>query len=226
MFLFSGTFFPISQLPDVLQPVAWVVPLWHGVDLCRDLVARAGERRHAPLVHLLYLLAWIVVGYVLALRQLPAPAGNVMATQTLPFAGRAARRLRDVCSAPATRGSSSSATRASTARAGSVLLSGIFEPLFYLFSVGVGVAQLVGDVELPGGKVVSYTAFVAPAMLGLERHERRALRRDVQRLLQAEVRQALRRGAVDTGDAGRHRGRRDRLGAAARRVLLRRRSSS
>ena len=37
MFLFSGTFFPVSQLPDWLEPVAWVVPLWHGVDLCRAL---------------------------------------------------------------------------------------------------------------------------------------------------------------------------------------------
>jgi len=46
-----------------------------------------------------------------------------------------------------------------------VLVSGIFEPIFYLLSVGVGVAQLVGDVELPGGKLVSYTVFVAPAML-------------------------------------------------------------
>lgn len=46
-----------------------------------------------------------------------------------------------------------------------VLVSGIFEPVFYLFSVGVGVAKLVGDVELPGGQVVSYTAFIAPAML-------------------------------------------------------------
>jgi lipooligosaccharide transport system permease protein len=46
-----------------------------------------------------------------------------------------------------------------------VLLSGILEPLFYLLSVGVGVAQLVGDVALPGGKLVSYTAFIAPAML-------------------------------------------------------------
>jgi lipooligosaccharide transport system permease protein len=46
-----------------------------------------------------------------------------------------------------------------------VLLSGIFEPIFYLFSVGVGVSKLVGDVELPGGELVSYTVFVAPAML-------------------------------------------------------------
>jgi lipooligosaccharide transport system permease protein len=46
-----------------------------------------------------------------------------------------------------------------------VLLSGIFEPVFYLLSIGVGVAQLVGDVELPGGELVSYTVFIAPGML-------------------------------------------------------------
>jgi lipooligosaccharide transport system permease protein len=46
-----------------------------------------------------------------------------------------------------------------------VLVSGVFEPVFYLLSVGVGVARLVGDVQLPGGQLVSYTAFIAPAML-------------------------------------------------------------
>lgn len=46
-----------------------------------------------------------------------------------------------------------------------VLLSGFFEPVFYLFSIGVGVGQLVGDVQLPDGTTVSYTAFVAPALL-------------------------------------------------------------
>jgi len=46
-----------------------------------------------------------------------------------------------------------------------VLLSGVVEPVFYLFSIGVGVAALIGDVELPGGRLVSYTVFVAPAML-------------------------------------------------------------
>ena len=46
-----------------------------------------------------------------------------------------------------------------------VLVSGFLEPVFYLFSIGVGVSKLVGDVTLPGGEVVSYTAFVAPAML-------------------------------------------------------------
>ena len=35
LFLFSGTFFPISRLPDWLQPVSWLSPLWHAVELCR-----------------------------------------------------------------------------------------------------------------------------------------------------------------------------------------------
>jgi lipooligosaccharide transport system permease protein len=37
LFLFSGTFFPVEQLPGFLQPLAWVTPLWHGVELCRGL---------------------------------------------------------------------------------------------------------------------------------------------------------------------------------------------
>ena len=37
MFLFSGTFFPVVAAARRLQPIAYVTPLWHGVDLCRDL---------------------------------------------------------------------------------------------------------------------------------------------------------------------------------------------
>ena len=37
LFLFSGTFFPITQLPAWLRPVAYATPLWHGVALCRGL---------------------------------------------------------------------------------------------------------------------------------------------------------------------------------------------
>ncbi len=44
------------------------------------------------------------------------------------------------------------------------VISGLFEPFFYLLSVGVGVSVLVGDVEV-GGRVYDYTTFVAPAML-------------------------------------------------------------
>ncbi|HET9897276.1 MAG TPA: ABC transporter permease [Streptosporangiaceae bacterium] len=46
-----------------------------------------------------------------------------------------------------------------------VLLSGIFEPLFYLLSIGVGIGKLVGTVTGPNGQLVGFTSFVAPALL-------------------------------------------------------------
>ncbi|WP_341717144.1 ABC transporter permease [Micromonospora sp. FIMYZ51] len=46
-----------------------------------------------------------------------------------------------------------------------LLISGLVEPLLYLLSIGVGVGALIGDLTLPGGAVVTYAAFVAPAML-------------------------------------------------------------
>ena len=38
MFLFAGAFYPITQLPGWLQPVARLTPLYHGVELCRGAV--------------------------------------------------------------------------------------------------------------------------------------------------------------------------------------------
>ena len=46
-----------------------------------------------------------------------------------------------------------------------VVVSGVVEPVFYLFSIGIGISELVGDVTGPGGQPVEYTAFVAPALL-------------------------------------------------------------
>ena len=67
MFLFSGTFFPVSQLPDWLEPVALVVPLFHGVELCRWLTI--GLEPVVPQgFSVVYLLVWTVVGWVLAVR--------------------------------------------------------------------------------------------------------------------------------------------------------------
>jgi lipooligosaccharide transport system permease protein len=37
LMLFSGTFFPVSQLPGWARAVAYATPLWHGVALCRAL---------------------------------------------------------------------------------------------------------------------------------------------------------------------------------------------
>jgi lipooligosaccharide transport system permease protein len=46
-----------------------------------------------------------------------------------------------------------------------VIISGFFEPLFYLLSIGLGIGALVGAVPLGDGRLVPYTAFVAPALL-------------------------------------------------------------
>ncbi|WP_129666096.1 ABC transporter permease [Phytoactinopolyspora endophytica] len=45
------------------------------------------------------------------------------------------------------------------------LVSGFFEPIFYLFSLGVGMGALVGDVDAGGGRMVEYASFVAPALM-------------------------------------------------------------
>jgi lipooligosaccharide transport system permease protein len=67
MFLFAGVFFPVSQVPDWLEPVAWATPLWHGVTLCRDLAIGEVDALHT-LLHVAYLSAFAVVGTVLAIR--------------------------------------------------------------------------------------------------------------------------------------------------------------
>jgi lipooligosaccharide transport system permease protein len=46
-----------------------------------------------------------------------------------------------------------------------VLVSGFFEPVFYLFSLGVGLGSVVGRIDTGGGRAVDYAVFVAPALL-------------------------------------------------------------
>jgi lipooligosaccharide transport system permease protein len=65
MFLFSGTFFPISSLPAALEALAHVTPLWHGVSLCRQLTLGDVELWKA-LGHLAYLVSFAAVGLALA----------------------------------------------------------------------------------------------------------------------------------------------------------------
>ncbi len=47
-----------------------------------------------------------------------------------------------------------------------IILSGFFEPVFYLFSIGIGVGSMVGEIRLADGSLVSYASFVGPALLG------------------------------------------------------------
>jgi lipooligosaccharide transport system permease protein len=65
LFLFSGTFFPIENLPLFLRPLAWFTPLYHGVSLARGLSLGQIDPV-ADLVHLAVLIAFVAAGLVAA----------------------------------------------------------------------------------------------------------------------------------------------------------------
>ncbi|GAA4568928.1 ABC transporter permease [Planotetraspora kaengkrachanensis] len=67
LYMFSGTFFPIEQLPVSLQWVAWATPLWHGVDLGRT-VALGTATPYGVLIHIGYLSVMVVIGLYVARR--------------------------------------------------------------------------------------------------------------------------------------------------------------
>ncbi len=65
LFLFSGTFFPIDRLPEILRPIAWLLPLWHGVDLARSAaLGTIGQEPLLALAHLVILTTMAVGGTI------------------------------------------------------------------------------------------------------------------------------------------------------------------
>ncbi len=67
LFLFSGTFFPISQLPGWMHPVAYATPLFHGVELCRS-IALDLPSQVSPWASIGYLVAMTAAGWLLSAR--------------------------------------------------------------------------------------------------------------------------------------------------------------
>jgi lipooligosaccharide transport system permease protein len=66
MMMISGVFFPAEQLPEPLVSVAKALPLYHGVELVRPMMT--GNLPGDALLHVLVLLGYAAVGYVLAIR--------------------------------------------------------------------------------------------------------------------------------------------------------------
>jgi lipooligosaccharide transport system permease protein len=63
LFLFSGTFFPVESLPAVIQPLAWVTPLYHGSTLTRSLsLGTAFDDPLLAVVHILVLVGCVAAG--------------------------------------------------------------------------------------------------------------------------------------------------------------------
>jgi lipooligosaccharide transport system permease protein len=68
LFLFSGTFFPLEQLPEVVRPIAWLTPLYHGVALTRALAVGHDLDPLLLALHAAALLLLVVAGTALAAR--------------------------------------------------------------------------------------------------------------------------------------------------------------
>lgn len=67
MFLFGGTFFPVTRLPHVFREIAYATPLWHAVDLMRHLTLGTATVWWS-LMHVAYLALWATAGLTLAQR--------------------------------------------------------------------------------------------------------------------------------------------------------------
>ncbi|WP_411721847.1 ABC transporter permease [Mycetocola sp.] len=68
MTLFSGTFFPLAQLPLSLQWIGWISPLWHGTELARVFSYGYAEPIWLTVLHVAYLCALFAFGWVWARR--------------------------------------------------------------------------------------------------------------------------------------------------------------
>ena len=170
LFLFSGTFFPISQLPTLLQALAWISPLWHGVVLCRAATTGAwpdggalgalAHLAHPPRLH----RGRCPVGHphlrsAVGVMTITAPPVD----EQIPQRPAWTRLLPGASMSPALR----LVERNIVAWKGIwlVFISVLLEPILFLLSIGIGVGELVGDVEGPGGTPVPYRAFVASGLL-------------------------------------------------------------
>jgi len=63
MFLFGGAFYPVEQLPRALEVIAWFTPLWHAIELCRELVL-GGVDTGSAVGHVSVLVSYIAAGWL------------------------------------------------------------------------------------------------------------------------------------------------------------------
>lgn len=68
MFLFSGTFYPLSSMPIFLQPIGWVSPIWHATELGRFLTYDYPLSPVMVTIHLLVMIVLLVGGLIWAFR--------------------------------------------------------------------------------------------------------------------------------------------------------------
>ena len=159
LFLFSGAFFPVANLGEVGEWVARLTPLWHGVNLsrmfCVDNVDWSLAAVNVAVLRGAHGRRLVLVGV-----RPDEAAGALMSRRPRPPRRPHARPL-----------SPAQALRLLVLRnyivyrqAWKLFLTGFLEPVFYLFSIGIGVGQLIDTFEF-NGQQIPYAEFVAPGML-------------------------------------------------------------
>ena len=163
MTLFAGVFFPVDQLPIVARWLAYVSPLWHGVELCRS--ATLGLPTAVPAYWCTWRTSprgrWSATGWHAGgTHRSSRTRGPMVTTLARPGAGAPTNALGRF-------GAVTTRDLIAVRHSGYwlVVVSGFLEPVLYLLSIGIGVGGLVGDFHLADGTTISYAAFVAPAML-------------------------------------------------------------
>lgn len=68
MFLFAGTFFPLSAMPVYLHWIGWISPVWHGTQLARAASYGADVPPAMMAVHLVFLAGLTLLGLLWAVR--------------------------------------------------------------------------------------------------------------------------------------------------------------
>ena len=68
MFLFAGTFFPLTAMPPFLQWIGWISPMWHGTQLARIASYGMANEPLLTLGHVAFLVACVVGGMAVAAR--------------------------------------------------------------------------------------------------------------------------------------------------------------
>ena len=69
MFLFSGTFYPLEQMPIFLQWIGWISPLWHSTNLSRAVSFGLDVPSWLLVVHVLFLATTLIAALIIAKRQ-------------------------------------------------------------------------------------------------------------------------------------------------------------
>jgi lipooligosaccharide transport system permease protein len=69
MFLFSGTFYPLEQMPIFLQWIGWISPLWHSTNFARSVSFGLEVPGWLMLIHVAFLAISLVAGMVIARKQ-------------------------------------------------------------------------------------------------------------------------------------------------------------